>query len=197
MIARLRGTLVDKGIDHVILDVGGVGFRVTVSLNTLAALPMVGQPAELHTELLVREDALTLVGFAGADERVAFELCTSVQGIGPKLAMSILSTLEPALLAEAVRSGDVARLVRIPGVGKKTAERLVLELRDKFDKTAMAARASATARPSGGAQPVVSALTNLGYKPSEAERAAADAAAELPGAPVEQILKRALRSLAE
>ena len=193
MIARLRGTLVDKGIDHVLVDVGGVGFRVSVSLNTLAALPSVGQVAELHTELIVREDALSLVGFASIDERAAFDLVTSVQGIGPKLAMSILSALEASELASAVRAGDHARLTRIPGIGKKTAERLVLELRDKFD----AAPSATAARKPGGTTAVASALVNLGYKPAEAERAAADAGKAHPGAGVAELVKAALRLLAE
>jgi Holliday junction DNA helicase RuvA len=195
MIARLRGTLVDKGIDHVLVDVGGVGFRIAVSLNTLAALPAVGQAAELHTQLIVREDAMSLVGFATVDERAAFELVTSVQGVGPKLAMSILSALEAGELAAAVRAGDHARLVRIPGIGRKTAERLVLELRDKFDTAPTSA--PATAKRPGGAQAVASALINLGYKPAEAERAAADAGKAHPQAGVAELVKAALRLLAE
>jgi Holliday junction DNA helicase RuvA len=198
VIAQLRGTLVDKGIDSVILDVGGVGFRVSVSLNTLATLPTVGHTAQLYTHLAVRinaEEVLLLVGFATVEERVAFDLCTSVQGIGPKLALSILSTLEPRQLAEAVRRGDHARLTRIPGIGKKTAERLVLELRDKFGDAA--SEPATTAKRTGGTQAVVSALTNLGYKPGEAERAADEASKAHPAAPVEQLLKAALRLLAE
>jgi holliday junction DNA helicase RuvA len=193
MIAQLRGTLVDKGVDHVIVDVGGVGFRVAVSLTTLALLPPVGAAALVHTELIVREDSLSLVGFATVDERAAFDLVTGVQGIGPKLAMSILSTLDAAELARAVRAGDHARLVRIPGIGKKTAERLVLELRDKIG----VASAAATAKRPGGSQAVVSALTNLGYKPGEAERAAADVEKAHPGAGVADLVKAALRTLAE
>jgi Holliday junction DNA helicase RuvA len=199
MIAQLRGTIVDKGIDSVILDVGGVGFRVSVSLNTLAALPTVGNTAQLYTHLAVRinaEEVLLLVGFSTVEERTAFDLCTSVQGIGPKLALSILSTLEPRQLAQAVRGGDHARLTRIPGIGKKTAERLVLELRDKFGE-ASSESSSATVKRAGGTQAVVSALTNLGYKPNEAERAADEAGKAHPGAPVEQLLKAALRLLAE
>jgi Holliday junction DNA helicase RuvA len=198
VIAQLRGTLVEKGIDHVILDVGGVGFRVAVSLNTLATLPPAGQVASLLTHLVVRinaEDVLLLVGFASADERAAFDLLTSVQGIGPKLAMAVLSTLEPAELAHAVRDGDHARLTRIPGIGKKTAERMVLELRDKFNATG-SAPAPASKR-GGGTPAVVSALTNLGYKPNEAERAAEKAAAAHPGAGVADLVKAALRILAE
>ena len=193
MIAMLRGVLVDKGIDHVLVDVAGVGYRVAVSLNTLAALGPVGSTATVHTELIVREDSLSLVGFATVDERAAFDLVTGVQGIGPKLAMSILSTLDAGELARAVRDGDHARLVRIPGIGKKTAERLVLELRDKIG----VASAAATAKRPGGSQAVVSALTNLGYKPGEAERAAADVEKAHPGAGVADLVKAALRTLAE
>jgi Holliday junction DNA helicase RuvA len=192
MIAMLRGTLVDKGIDHVLIDVAGVGYRVAVSLNTLAALPSVGQSATVHTELIVREDSLSLVGFATIDERAAFDLVTSVQGIGPKLAMSILSTLEAPELARAVRDGDHARLVRIPGIGKKTAERLVLELRDKF-----VPGATATAPKISGSTAVISALVNLGYKPAEAERASGEAQKAHPGAGVAELVKAALRILAE
>jgi Holliday junction DNA helicase RuvA len=192
MIAMLRGTLVDKGIDHVLIDVAGVGYRVAVSLNTLAALPSVGQSATVHTELIVREDSLSLVGFATVDERAAFDLVTGVQGIGPKLAMSILSTLEAPELARAVRDGDHARLVRIPGIGKKTAERLVLELRDKF-----VPGATATAPKISGSTAVTSALVNLGYKPAEAERASGEAEKAHPGAGVAELVKAALRILAE
>ena len=197
MIAQLRGVLLEKGADHVIVDVGGVGFRVAVSLNTLATLPAVGQTALLQTQLIVRTEAadvLLLVGFATGEEQTAFELLTSVQGIGPKLAMSILSTLESADLARAVRGGDHARLVRIPGIGKKTAERMVLELRDKFAATPVPAPGGK--RPVG-APAVSSALVNLGYKPAEADRAAEQAAALHPGAGVAELVKAALRILAE
>jgi Holliday junction DNA helicase RuvA len=194
MIAQLRGTLVEKGVEHVIVDVAGVGYRVAVSLSTLAALPATGQTALVHTELIVREDSLSLVGFATVDERAAFHLVTAVQGIGPKLAMSILSTMDPGELAAAVRAGDHARLTRIPGIGKKTAERMVLELRDKFVGVGGAPSAKTRA---GASQAVVSALTNLGYKPAEAERAAAEAGKAHPGVGVAELVKAALRILAE
>ena len=191
MIAMLRGALVEKGIDHVLVDVNGVGYRVAVSLNTLASLPPVGATATVHTELIVREDSLSLVGFATVEERAAFDLVTGVQGIGPKLAMSILSTLEAPELARAVRDGDHARLVRIPGIGKKTAERLVLELRDKFHAT------PSTPPKIAASNTISSALVNLGYKPAEAERAAAEAQKAHPGAGVADLVKAALRTLAE
>jgi Holliday junction DNA helicase RuvA len=200
VIAQLRGTVLERGVDHVVLDVGGVGYLVTVSLHTLSALPAAGQTARLFTYLQVREDAMTLFGFATDEERTAFELCISVQQVGPKLAMSILSTLQPAELAAAVAAGDHARLQRIPGVGKKTAERLTLELRDKFEKAGITRR-PAVERPaaerSQSAQAVASALVNLGYRAAEATRAAEDAVESAAGAPVADLIKRALRRLAE
>jgi Holliday junction DNA helicase RuvA len=194
MISHLRGTLADKGIDHVVVDVSGVGLRVTVSLQTLGELPPTGGPVQLLTQMIVREDALTLYGFLTADERRAFELCMTVQQVGPKLAMSILSTLNPDELAGAIAGGDVARLQRIPGVGKKTAERLALELRDKFERPGRPALVAVKVPSSG---PVLSALVNLGYKPAEAERAVDQVLTAHPSAPVPELIKRALRALAE
>jgi Holliday junction DNA helicase RuvA len=199
VIASLEGTVKERGLDHVVLDVGGVGLRVAVSLHTLARVPEVGRRASLLTHLQVREDALTLYGFATPEERVAFELCVSVQQVGPKLAMAILSALDAPALAEAVRAGDHSRLRRVPGVGQKTAERLVLELKDKLDKVGLGGRQAERAAPpkGSGSATVTAALVNLGYRPAEAERAAHAAATADPAATVEQQLKRALRSLAE
>lgn len=205
MIASVRGTLLEKELDHVVVEVGGVGLRVAVSLHTLAQLPPVGDSAFLRTHLQVREDALTLFGFASIEERSAFELCTSVQGIGAKIAMSILSSLAPSELALAIKNEDVARLKKVPGVGMKTAERMVLELRDKLDRAGLApvGERAATAKWAAGkpgdglATQVSSALINLGYRPAEAERAAEAAAGTAPQASVADLLKRALRTLAE
>jgi Holliday junction DNA helicase RuvA len=200
MIAMLSGVLAEKGADHVILDVGGVGYRVSVSLQTLAELPRVGEPARLLTHLAVREDALTLYGFATDEERTAFELCTSVNGIGPKIAMAILSDLAPAELADAVRREDVPRLKRVSGVGGKTAERIVLELRDKIDKAGLGPRIvkPQSAQKGDALQlQVSSALVNLGYKPAEADRAAETAIGAGPPGAVADLVKRALRALAE
>jgi Holliday junction DNA helicase RuvA len=194
VIAHLRGTLADKSIDHVVVDVGGVGLRVIVSMQTLAELPAAGSPVQLLTQMIVREDALTLYGFLTAEERSAFDLCMTVQQVGPKLAMSIMSSLTPNDLALAIANEDVARLQRIPGVGKKTAERLALELRDKFDKPAGKANPTPAKGTSG---PVLSALVNLGYRPQEAERAVDVVVAAHPTAPVPELIKRALRALAE
>jgi Holliday junction DNA helicase RuvA len=174
VIAQLQGSLVDKGLDTVVVDVGGVGFLVAVSLTTLQALPPVGQAARLYTYLLVREDALNLYGFATLDERQVFERCLSVSGVGPKLALAALSGLGPQELADAIVRGEVARLQRIPGIGKKTAERLVMELRDKFHRpssTAAAGRGESRGSGAGSGAAVfgdvTGALCNLGYKPAD------------------------------
>lgn len=207
MIAQLAGTLALRGLDAVVVDVGGVGFSVAISLHTLSSLPQTGQPVRLLTHMVVREDALLLYGFATEDEREAFQLCVSVSGVGPKLALAALSGLDPAGLALAIRQGDVARLQRIPGIGKKTAERLVVELRDKFHAPSREARegargaaAGAAAGPGAGASAalradVVTALCNLGYKAADAERATDQAQRDEPSAPIEQVLRRALRAL--
>ena len=197
MIAQLRGTLVEKSFERVVVDVGGVGYALIVSMQTLAELPDVGSLVTLRTHLTIREDAHLLYGFGSDDERRAFELCISVSGIGPKLAMSLLSSLRPEALADAVRSSDVTRLSKTPGVGKKTAERLVVELRDKVDKLGLARGGQVTrARPAGAVEATVaSALVNLGYRAPEAERAAAEAAANHAGASLEIVLKEALRAL--
>lgn len=208
MIAQLKGALVEKGLDAVVVDVGGVGYAVSISLNTLAVLPQVGQPVRLYTYLQVREDALQLYGFATPEERRAFELCIAVSGIGPKIALAVLSGLDPRGLAKVITDGDSGRLKRVPGIGPKTAERLVLELRDKVARLGVApepgaARSEARTPPRSGAaggtggleSDVAVALCNLGYKPAEADRAAAAALAEDPGAAVEAVLRRALRLL--
>jgi Holliday junction DNA helicase RuvA len=207
VIAQLKGTLSEKTLDAVVLDVGGVGFAVAISLNTLSVMPQVGQPARLYTYLAVREDALQLYGFATPEERQAFELCIAVSGIGPKIALAVLSGLDPRGLARVVTEGDVGRLKRVPGIGPKTAERLVLELRDKVGRLgggegAASARepgaaAASRGKPAGGGVQgdVAVALCNLGYKPADAERAAETAFNEDPSAAVEAILRRALRLL--
>jgi Holliday junction DNA helicase RuvA len=207
VIAQLKGLLEEKGLDAVVVDVGGVGYAVSISLNTLAVLPQVGQPVRLYTYLQVREDALQLFGFATPEERRAFELCIAVSGIGPKIALSVLSGLDARGLAKVITDGDVHRLKRVPGIGPKTAERLVLELRDKVGRIGLGPEAGAArgeartpSRVSAGAggglaADVALALGNLGYKPTEADRAAEAALGEDPGAPIEAVLRRALRLL--
>lgn len=212
MIAQLQGVLVDKGLDRVVIEVGGVGLLVHVPLSTLSSLPPVGQHTKLLTYLLVREDALALYGFATFDEKQTFELCLAISGIGPKLALAVLSGLGPVELADAVARGDLARLARIPGVGKKTSERLAMELRDKLPRVVSASDGRSPVKPGatrdeGKSGPhdhakrdVVSALTNLGYKAVDAERVTDRALTDLatPEAPLpalETILRHALRAL--
>src|ERR687885_2259109 len=131
MIHRLRGQLVEKDMEGVVIDVGGVGYRASASGNTLRALPPVGEECVLHTRMVVREDAMSLFGFADKAERAVFGSLTAVSKVGPKLALAILSRMGPQEVAEAVGRGDVIKLASVPGLGKKTAERLVLELRGK------------------------------------------------------------------
>ena len=202
MITRVRGLLLERDLDKVTVEVGGVGLELSVSLQTLSHLPQVGKEVSLYTYLNVREDLLQLFGFRSPEERQAFLLCLSVQQVGPKLAMSILSTIDAEGLATAVRAGNHARLRRIPGVGQKTAERLVLELKDKIDRLGLSGRGVVEAAPKPGAligpaETVAAALVNLGYKAAEAERAAKDASTAAPNEGVETLLTRALRALAE
>ncbi|MGO8969467.1 MAG: Holliday junction branch migration protein RuvA [Myxococcaceae bacterium] len=193
MIARLRGVVLEKSLTDAVLDVQGVGYRVGLSLLSLARLPAEGQPAELRIHTVVREDAIELVGFLSPAEEQMFLLLTSVSHVGPKLALAVLSGLEVPDLAEALSRGDLARLTRIHGVGKKTAERLVLELRDKAKGLAVGATA---AGPSGARRDLVSALENLGYRPTDAE-GVADAVSGRLGAeaPFEALFREALRTL--
>ncbi len=133
MIAYLRGTLLEKHPNTAVVEVGGVGYEVNIPVSTFSALPDAGQTVELRIHTHVREDALSLFGFHSVDEKILFEKLIGVSGIGPKLAITVLSGLNTADLVAAIRQGQVNHLVRIPGVGKKTAERIVLELRDKLD----------------------------------------------------------------
>src|SRR5918911_4152486 len=131
MIHRLRGQLVEKDMEGVVMDVGGVGYRASASGTTLRALPSIGEECVLHTRMVVREDAMLLFGFADRAERAAFDALTAVSKVGPKLALSILSKMNPQEVAEAVARSDVLKLASVPGLGRKTAERLVLELKGK------------------------------------------------------------------
>ena len=200
MIALLRGDLAYKSVDHVIIDTGGVGYRLFIPLSTFYALPDTGQVRLLvHTH--VREDALLLFGFATPSEREMFATLIGISGIRPKLALNILSHIPVADLQGAVLIGDIKRLSALPGIGKKTAERLVLELKDKLGPaTAVAAgQVSLTAQPGRApADPladVLSALVNLGYKEPQARKVLE--AMEIAGeASMETILKGALKILA-
>jgi Holliday junction DNA helicase RuvA len=187
MIAHLRGVLLHKQPNQIVVDVQGVGYDVTIPVSTYTALPQSGAQVQLRIYTHVREDAIALFGFHSAEEKALFERLISVSGIGPKLAVTVLSGLAAPDLIGAIRSGEVARLVRIPGVGKKTAERMVLELRDKLDGIGVAAAPARPAEPvrvfSELEMDVLSGLVNLGC-----QRAAAEAAVEkarAAGAPSE------------
>ncbi|MCI0572910.1 MAG: Holliday junction branch migration protein RuvA [Myxococcaceae bacterium] len=201
MIASLRGTVAEKGPSEVVVDVGGVGYRVFVSLLTLTRLPDEGQAVRLRVRTVVREDALDLFGFLSAQEEELFLMLTSVSHVGPRLALSVMSGLEVPELVTAIGRGEVARLTKIHGVGKKTAERLVLELRDKVKSLvlpahAVQAAATAAPAPTAASADVVSGLVNLGFKPPQAEKAV-EAAVERLGmeAGFELLFRESLKAL--
>ena len=206
MIALLRGRLLEKHPNRIIIDVGGVGYDVFVPLSTFYSLGEAGAPGDevalrIHTH--VREDALVLYGFATRLEQDLFERLISVSGIGPKVGLAVLSGIEPVELIRAIERGDLARLTAIPGVGKKTAERIVLELKDRLPRAAPAPAAPGEDTPSAPSQmrvDLLSALTNLGYHRPLAEKAA-EAAVKTVGstsdAGFERALKQALREVAK
>src|SRR5258706_13524825 len=167
MIARLAGTLLEKQPDRVVLDVGGVGYLVSISFQTFQELPAAAAQAALWSHTHVREDALALFGFASEKEKRLFEMLIAVSGVGPRLALTLLSGIPVAELVAALAKGDAKRLTSVPGIGRKTADRLALELREKAEKLRV------PGEPVAGIDPddVVSALVNFGYKRSEAERA--------------------------
>ena len=192
MIAKVRGILDHKAPGEVVVDVGGVGYQLFTALSVFYRLPEVGEPVTLLVYTHVREDALQLFGFFDPAEKQAFVLLTGVSGIGPRLALNILSGMAAGELLEALRQGDVARLVSIPGVGKRLADRMIVELRDRIDALPQAVpEASADPGVRGDA---LSALVNLGYRRADAERAVrqvlGNGASEL-----ETVLKDALRLL--
>ena len=194
MIGQLRGRLAEKRPNQVLVDVGGVGYVVQVPLSTYAAL------GELHTEVLllihthVREDALALYGFLSSREKHFFEMLLSASGVGPSLALKILSGMSVEELVPAIRGSDLARLTRIPGVGRKTAERMVVELKDKLDAVTVEAERPA-ASPAGNEADVVSALVNLGYDGRASESAVADAKRQAGTNNFERLLRAALQAL--
>lgn len=170
MIGRLTGTLLEKNPPQILLDVQGVAYEIDVPMSTFYNLPVLHERVVLHTQLIVREDAHLLYGFGTSDERAAFRLLLKISGVGPRLALSVLSGLSLADLADAVANKEAGRLVKIPGVGKKTAERLLLELQGKFTTSGVSA-ATGTAASSAGSD-IVNALQSLGYNEKEADWAA-------------------------
>lgn len=197
MIGYLQGTVLEAGVDRVLLDVAGVGYEVHVSLATYSALEAAGAgPVGLHVYTHLWSDGIALYGFWTRLEKRLFERLISVSGIGPRLARVILSGMAPPDLIETLAAGDAARLTTIPGVGRKGAERMVVELRDKVAELAaeVGGRAPAAA-PREGEDELVSALVNLGYKRAHAERAVRAALEELPDAAFHEQLRAALRRL--
>jgi Holliday junction DNA helicase RuvA len=197
VIAALRGLVLEKNLTDAVLEVNGVGYRVHFSLKSMERLPAEGQPARVRIRTVVREDALDLFGFLSRAEEEMFLLLTSVSNVGPRLAMTVLSGLEVGQLVTAIARGELARLTQIHGVGKKTAERLIVELKEKVRVLKFEIEPDGL---EGGRREargdLVSALVNLGYKASQAEKAA-DAAAERlgPEAEFEPLFREALKGL--
>lgn len=198
MIAYLRGKLLEKNANAVIIETAGVGYEVWVPLSTFYEIGDVGTEAELRIHTHVREDAIQLFGFRTEREKEVFLLLNSVQGIGPRSAIAMLSGMNTDEFAAAVRSNDLGRLTAIPGIGRKTAERLVVELRDKLPDIGAAAVAASGGAAAGSAfDDALSALVNLGYQRSAAEKALDKAAAEGTEQSVQKLLRRSLQILAK
>ncbi|HET7827162.1 MAG TPA: Holliday junction branch migration protein RuvA [Anaeromyxobacter sp.] len=196
MIARLSGVVAEKGDAHAIVEVGGVGYLVHLSAVSLAALPPPGGKATLRTYTNVRQDAIDLFGFATEDEEAVFRALIDVKGVGPRAAQNILSGIEARDLARAVAEGDVVRLTKVPGVGKKTAERLVVELREKLAVLARAAAPAEARRADGDVlEQLRAALLGLGYRPAQADGAVDAMRETAEGQKLDALLRDALKRL--
>tara|TARA_R110001592_G_scaffold199938_5_gene448606 strand:- start:17416 stop:18021 length:606 start_codon:yes stop_codon:yes gene_type:complete len=200
MIGRLTGILLEKQPPHLLLDVQGVGYELDAPMSTFYKFPALGQSVTLHTHMVVREDAQLLYAFAEKRERDIFRELIRLNGVGPKLALALMSGLDVDELVRAVQAQDTSALVRVPGVGKKTAERLLIELRDRFKAWEALPGTFKPLASEGGAQApasqssdAVSALISLGYKPQEASRAVA--AVEEDGMSSEELIRRALKGI--
>ena len=198
MIAKLRGLLDSFSADQAVIDVGGVGYLVFASTRTLSQLGAIGGEVVLHTEMQVSEDDIRLIGFASAEERDWFRLLTSVQGVGARVALAILSALTGDELHRAIAAGDKAMVARAQGVGPKLAQRIVNELKDKAGGVVLGSGGPAPTAPAGSlAADAVSALQNLGFRPAEASAAVAKAEAELgPEASLDALVRAALKKAA-
>lgn len=192
MIGRLTGKLLAKEPPLLWLDVNGVGYELEAPLSTFFGLPEAGANLTLHTHLTVREDAHILFAFGSPAEKSLFRELIKISGIGPKSALTILSGVSVPEFWETIRAEDAGRLTRLPGIGKKTAERLVIELKDKAGRIAQVVAAGGRGTPESALQQAISALVNLGYKPAEAERLVR--AAHHDGKPAEQVIRDALKS---
>lgn len=200
MIERLRGELVQRGEGEVLVDVGGVGYAVAMPPRSADGLGALGAAVVVHTHLVVREDAHALFGFATEVERAAFRLLIAVNGVGPRLALAVLGVLDPAELAGVIARGDTGRLTKVPGVGKKSAERLIVELKDKIGALPVApatgrAPAAGTDADAALRGDLRSALVNLGYRAAEAEAAIDAALASSPRRDLQAVLRVALKGL--
>ena len=196
MIAYLHGRILDKQPNRIIVDVAGVGYDVSVPLSTFYGLGDAGSDIALRIHTHVREDALSLYGFATKLEQELFERLIAISGIGPKVALAVLSGIEPPELIRAIERGDLARLTAIPGVGKKTSERIVLEMKDRLPSVHAATTVEEGSRPSALRDDVLSALMNLGYHRPLAEKSVDSAIKTVPEGDFERTLKQALRELA-
>jgi holliday junction DNA helicase RuvA len=192
MIAHLRGRLLSKHPNQAIIEAAGVGYELTISIPTFTELPNAGGDVALHVHTHVREDALALFGFLRAEEKKLFEKLISVSGIGPKLAITILSGMSTEFMVAAIRGNDVAQLTKIPGIGKKTAERMVLELRDKLEAFGAA---PAAAKTTPVEEDVLSALVNLGYQRPAAEKAVSKAMEGSIAKPFDQLFRESMALL--
>lgn len=199
MIGRISGILLEKQAPYLLLDVQGVGYEIQASLTTFFELPDVGQPATLHTHFVVREDAQLLYGFSSLAERQLFRELIKVNGVGPKMALAILSGMNSAEFVHCVKSKDIATLVRLPGVGKKTAERLVVEMHDRVEKWAVgseSAEAVGSKQGSGAVQEAESALVSLGYKEPEAAKMITAVSSDNKEASSTELIRAALKNKA-
>jgi Holliday junction DNA helicase RuvA len=197
MIGRLRGVLAHKSPPTLVVEVGGVGYELEAPMSTFYELPPVGQTVTLYTHLVVREDAHLLYGFSRESQRRLFRALLKVNGVGPRVALAVLSGLSDQEFRRCVVNEDIARLTRVPGIGRKTAERLVVELRDKLDDAAKTGERPGMPSPEAPADPVseaISAMIALGYKPQEASRAVH--AIQSDGLACEEIIRQALKGMA-
>jgi Holliday junction DNA helicase RuvA len=193
MIASVRGILLEVGAGACVIEAGGVGYLVQISSNTARALPAPRQEVVLHTRQVVREDLIALFGFAEREELRLFDLLIGVSGVGPKVALAVLSGLQPAALARAIRGEEIGALVAIPGIGRKTAERLVVELRDKIEAIPAAPARDAGVLPKGDRyQDAVAGLVSLGYTTVQARDAVRKASAGEADLTLEELVRRAL-----
>ncbi|MDO6562573.1 Holliday junction branch migration protein RuvA [Amphritea sp. 1_MG-2023] len=207
MIGRLKGELLEKYPPQLVIDVNGVGYEVDASMNTFYQLPEVGRQVTLFTHMVVREDAQLLYGFYERSERSLFRTLIKVNGVGPKLALTILSGISVNEFVQSVQHQDTVALVRLPGVGKKTAERLIVEMQDKLKDFMFDDAVEFTLTDDiGGAAPVMqvdnraeaeSALVALGYKPVQASKSIAQAEKSMPGASSEELIRAALKSMVQ